>query len=62
VRALQASVRQVIWAAIGIACGISALVLHLHGDDALASRCLAGAGAMGVLLLFAMVFAPSARR
>lgn len=47
-------VRQLIYAAIGIASGFAALQLYLAGHVALARYCLYGAGAMGVLLVLSM--------
>jgi hypothetical protein len=51
-RTIYAIGRQVIYTAIGLACGVAALQLHFRGEDQLA-RCLAyaAAGCGGVLVL-----------
>ncbi len=48
---VYAGIRQGIYAAIGIAAGFAALQLHLAGQTQLASYCLYGSAAMGMLLL-----------
>ncbi|TKD02054.1 ABC1 kinase family protein [Polyangium fumosum] len=50
-RLVYAGIRQLIYAAIGIASGFAALQLHLAGQAHLARYCLYGAAAAGVLLL-----------
>lgn len=55
-RVLYAAVRQGIYAAFAIACGLSAVALHIHGEDRLARDCLYGAAAGVVLLLSSFVF------
>ena len=48
---VYSGIRQVIYAALGIAAGFAALQLHLAGQTHLARYCLYGAAAAGVLLL-----------
>ncbi|MFO0591927.1 MAG: AarF/UbiB family protein [Polyangiaceae bacterium] len=48
-------VRQLVFAAIGIASGMAALQLYLAGHVAIARYCLYGAGAMGALLFGSML-------
>ncbi len=48
-------VRQLIYAALGIAAGLAALQLHLAGQAQLARYCLYGAGTMGVVLFLSML-------
>jgi predicted unusual protein kinase regulating ubiquinone biosynthesis (AarF/ABC1/UbiB family) len=51
---LYAGVRQLIYTAIGIACGLSALELSLAGHAHAARLCLFGAGAAGVVLVLSL--------
>lgn len=51
---VYAGVRQLIYAAIGIAAGFAALQLHLAGQARIAQYCLYGAGGMGVVLLLSI--------
>ncbi|HEY2515541.1 MAG TPA: AarF/UbiB family protein [Polyangiaceae bacterium] len=55
-QAVYAIGRQVIYTALGIASGVTALQLHFHGDDRLARWFVGGAIAMGVLLLISSLF------
>ena len=55
-RLVYIGVRQLIFAALGIAGGMGALELYLAGHLKLAQYCLYGAAAMGLLLLFSMLF------
>jgi predicted unusual protein kinase regulating ubiquinone biosynthesis (AarF/ABC1/UbiB family) len=48
---VYAGIRQIIYTALGIAAGLSALRLYLAGHMQLAQYCLYGAAVMGVLLL-----------
>jgi ubiquinone biosynthesis protein len=48
-------VRQLIYAALGIAAGLAALQLHLAGQAQIARYCLYGAGTMGVVLFLSML-------
>jgi predicted unusual protein kinase regulating ubiquinone biosynthesis (AarF/ABC1/UbiB family) len=50
-RVVYAVGRQLIYTAIGIAAGLAALELHLHGEASLARACLGVAGGAGLLLL-----------
>jgi len=52
---VYAGIRQVIYAALGIAAGFAALQLHLAGQTHLARYCLYGAAAAGLLLLGSML-------
>ncbi len=52
---VYAGVRQIIYAAIGIAAGIAALELYLAGKIPLARICLYGAGAAGILLILSFL-------
>jgi predicted unusual protein kinase regulating ubiquinone biosynthesis (AarF/ABC1/UbiB family) len=53
---VYAGVRQLIYAALGIAAGYAALQLYLAGHVRQAQYCLYGAGAMGALLLLSILF------
>jgi ubiquinone biosynthesis protein len=53
---VYAGVRQLIYAALGIAAGVAGLQLYLAGHAALAHYCLYGAAAFGVLLAGSMLF------
>jgi predicted unusual protein kinase regulating ubiquinone biosynthesis (AarF/ABC1/UbiB family) len=53
---VYAGVRQLIYAALGLGAGYAALQLYLAGHARYAQYCLYGAGAMGGLLLFSMIF------
>ena len=55
-RTVYAAGRQLIYTSIGIACGLAALQLHMHGDDALARWPIGGAIACGVFLLVSSIF------
>ena len=57
VRALYAVGRQLIYTAVGIACGAGALQMHRHGDERLARYLAWGAAAAGALLLLSSIFA-----
>ena len=48
-------VRQLIYAALGIAAGLAALQLHLAGQAQMARYCMYGAGTMGVVLFLSML-------
>ena len=48
-------VRQLIYAALGIAAGFAALQLHLAGQAQIARYCLYGAAGMGVVLVLSML-------
>jgi predicted unusual protein kinase regulating ubiquinone biosynthesis (AarF/ABC1/UbiB family) len=62
-RTIYAVGRQIIYTAIGIACGVAALQLHFRGEDRLARWCVGVAIACGVLLLLSSIFArPRANR
>jgi ubiquinone biosynthesis protein len=52
---VYAGIRQLIYAALGIAAGVAALQLHLAGQTQLARYCLYGAGAAAVLLFGSML-------
>jgi ubiquinone biosynthesis protein len=56
-RTVYAVGRQVIYTAIGIAAGISALELHFHGEDVSARWLVGVAALMGVFLLLSSIFA-----
>jgi ubiquinone biosynthesis protein len=56
-RTVYAVGRQVIYTAIGIACGVAALQLHFHGEDPAAKWLLGISLAMGILLLISSIFA-----
>jgi predicted unusual protein kinase regulating ubiquinone biosynthesis (AarF/ABC1/UbiB family) len=56
-RTIYATGRQLIYTAIGLACGWAALELHFHGDDALARWPLAAAIGCAVILLGLSLFA-----
>jgi ubiquinone biosynthesis protein len=51
--------RQLIYAAIGIAAGVSGLQLFLAGHALLARYCFYGAGGMALLLFLSILFTPS---
>lgn len=53
---IYAGVRQLIYAAVGIAAAHAALELHLSGHARTARLCLYGAAAAGALLLLSMLF------
>lgn len=53
---VYAGMRQLIYAALGIAAGYASLQLYLAGHARQAQYCLYGAGAMGVLLLLSILF------
>ncbi|WP_231511439.1 ABC1 kinase family protein [Chondromyces apiculatus] len=53
---IYAGVRQLIFAALGIAAGMAALQLHLAGQAALAQMCLYGAGGALALLVLSLLF------
>jgi predicted unusual protein kinase regulating ubiquinone biosynthesis (AarF/ABC1/UbiB family) len=53
---VYAGVRQLIYAAMGIAAGYASLQLYLAGHPRPALYCLYGAGAMGALLLLSILF------
>ncbi len=53
---VYAGIRQMVYAALGIAAGYAALELYLHDKVRLAQYCLYGAGAMGALLLLSILF------
>lgn len=53
---VYAGVRQLIWAALGIASGYAALQLYLAGHARHAQYCLYGAGVFFALLLLSMLF------
>ncbi len=55
-RTVYVAGRQLIYTSIGIACGLAALQLHMHGDDALARWPIGGAIACGVFLLVSSIF------
>ncbi|MRG96430.1 ABC1 kinase family protein [Polyangium spumosum] len=56
-RLVYTGIRQLIYAALGIASGFAALQLHLAGQAHLARYCLYGAAGAGVLLLGSILFA-----
>jgi ubiquinone biosynthesis protein len=56
-RTVYATGRQLVYTAVGIACGWAALELHFHNDDALARWPLGAAIACGVILLVHSIFA-----
>ncbi len=55
-------VRQLIYAAIGIAAGVSGLQLYLAGHALPARYCFYGAGGMALMLFLSILFTPSGRR
>jgi len=54
--------RQVIYTAIGIACGVAALQLHFRGEDVLARWLAYGAGGCGGILVLSSIFGRPKRR
>ncbi len=56
-RTIYATGRQLMFTAIGVACGWAALELHFHNEDALARWPLAGAISCGVILIVLSIFA-----
>jgi predicted unusual protein kinase regulating ubiquinone biosynthesis (AarF/ABC1/UbiB family) len=56
-RSVYAVGRQVIYTAIGIACGTAALQLHFRGEEQYAKGCVVVACVMGGLLLLSSIFA-----
>lgn len=58
-RLVYTGVRQLIFAAVGVAAGFAALQLYLAGHLELATYCAYGAGSMGVLLALSMLLTSS---
>jgi hypothetical protein len=56
-RTIYAVGRQIIYTAIGIAAGIAALELHLHGEERFARWFVEGAAFMGLCLVLSSIFA-----
>lgn len=61
-RMLYAAVRQAIYATIAIAFGLSAVALHIHGDERLARYCLYAMGGGIMLMLLSMATTGTGRR
>ena len=56
-KAVYTAGRQLIYTAIMIACGVSALQLHFHGEDGLAKWTLGGGGLSLLFLVLSSIFA-----
>lgn len=61
-RMIYAGIRQAIYGSFAIALGISAVILHTHGEGRLASYCFYGMGGMLLLMLLSMVTTRNGRR